>query len=315
MKELIKSPLNYTGNKYRILDQVLPHFPQQIGIMVDLFCGGATVGINTNCKKCIFIDSEPRVIGLLKFIHKSDFDVLLKKLEKIIIKYKLSYSYKYTYKFYSKMIKDNNLNNGLKQYNSIGFYQLRDDYNMLENKNTNDAYAMLYILMVYGFNNDLRFNSNGEYNLPVGKTDLNKSNIMKLKEFINKTKTMDVEFVCADFRDSKVQKIINNADFVYMDPPYLITNAVYNETSGWNEDIEWALLNMLDRFIVQNKKFVLSNVISKKGRINEPLSTWTKARNNKIKLINIDYHYRGASYNKIERDSNEQEIIVVYEGK
>lgn len=41
MKDLIKSPLNYTWNKYRILNQIKPHFPKKTNCMIDLFCGGA----------------------------------------------------------------------------------------------------------------------------------------------------------------------------------------------------------------------------------------------------------------------------------
>ena len=36
-KELIQSPLNYTGGKYKLLPQILPHFPQDIDRFVDLF--------------------------------------------------------------------------------------------------------------------------------------------------------------------------------------------------------------------------------------------------------------------------------------
>lgn len=53
--ELIKSPLNYTGNKYRILEQLNPLFPKQIDVMVDMFCGGATVGLNVPCKKVFLL--------------------------------------------------------------------------------------------------------------------------------------------------------------------------------------------------------------------------------------------------------------------
>ena len=48
--QLVKSPLNYTGNKYRIMDQMRRHFPENIECMVDLFCGGATVGLNKTGK-------------------------------------------------------------------------------------------------------------------------------------------------------------------------------------------------------------------------------------------------------------------------
>ena len=51
MKTIIRSPLNYTGNKYQLFPQISPYFPTEIDTMVDLFCGGATVGLNTKCKK------------------------------------------------------------------------------------------------------------------------------------------------------------------------------------------------------------------------------------------------------------------------
>ena len=35
----IKSPMNYIGNKYRILDQIKVYFPDNINNFVDLFCG------------------------------------------------------------------------------------------------------------------------------------------------------------------------------------------------------------------------------------------------------------------------------------
>ena len=101
----IKSPLNYTGNKYRILDQIFPFFPQKIKTMVDLFCGGATVGINVESEECYFIDNNPMVIGLLEFLSKQSFDAFLENVEKIITHFNLSNSYRNTYSFYSNRIK------------------------------------------------------------------------------------------------------------------------------------------------------------------------------------------------------------------
>lgn len=57
MSNYIKSPLNYTGNKYRILSQIQQYFPRRIHCMIDLFCGGATVGLNVDADKIIFIDN------------------------------------------------------------------------------------------------------------------------------------------------------------------------------------------------------------------------------------------------------------------
>ena len=108
----------------------------------------------------------------------------------------------------------------------------------MEDKDSDEANLLLYLLLVYGFNNDLRFNSDGDYNLPCGKTDLNKNNISKIEKFIERAQKSEYIFMCGDFRNKNIQKIVLNADFVYMDPPYLITDAVYNESDGWNSKKE-----------------------------------------------------------------------------
>ena len=56
---LIKSPMNYTGGKFKLLKQILPLFPEKIeGMFVDLFCGGATVGINMDADTIEMIDKD-----------------------------------------------------------------------------------------------------------------------------------------------------------------------------------------------------------------------------------------------------------------
>lgn len=309
MKELIKSPLNYTGNKYRILPQIGKYFPEKIECMVDLFCGGATVGLNVDAKKVIFVDNNERVINLLKFLSLQNFDSFLNQCESIINKYQLSYSYRNGYSVYRKKCGNLSDNNGLKDYNSKGFYKLRTDYNALTDKTSNEANIMLYMLMVYGFNNDIRFNSNGEFNLPIGKTDLNKMNVEKIRNYINRVQNMETEFVCASFTEERFNEIIKQADFIYMDPPYLITNAVYN--SCWNSKLEHALLDFIDELISKKIDFALSNVIEKVGKTNEPLSYWCHKNNEKIEVHHIEYHYRSASYNKTSRNAKEQEVLIV----
>lgn len=36
----IQSPLNYTGGKYKLLNQLVPLFPKNINTFIDLFGGG-----------------------------------------------------------------------------------------------------------------------------------------------------------------------------------------------------------------------------------------------------------------------------------
>ena len=311
-KEFIKSPINYTGNKYRLLPQFLPFFPKKMDLFVDLFCGGATVGINVDAKEIIMIDNNPRVISLLKFLAEEKIDFLISNIEKLIEKYNLTYSAKYGYKTYKKEVSDNN---GLKEFNKEGFYKLRDDYNKLENKDTNEANIMLYTLMVYGFNNDIRFNKYGEYNLPVGKTDFNKNNYNKITAFNKKAKEKNIKFICTEYNSKEAKKYLFKADFVYIDPPYLITTAVYNEGNNWNDSKEKDLISLLDELNKKNIKFALSNVLTKVGVENSILKNWLDKNENKnVTFKNMNYHYRSCSYNKKDRDANEQEVLITNNG-
>ncbi len=304
----MKTPLNYTGNKSRLMSQFKNYFPEKVDVFVDLFCGGATVGLSIDAKKVIFIDNNINVINLLKHLSKYEFNLILFRLEKLIEKYNLSYSAKHGYEKYRREIikKDNN---GFKEFNKIGYYRLRSDYNSIEDKSSADALDLLYLLVVYAFNNDMRFNSRGEFNLPVGKTDFNKNNIEKLRNYIDRVKNINCEFICGDFREKKVENILLQADFIYADPPYLIGNAVYNETSNWTEETEQELITLLEKLNKNNKKFAVSNMLNKVGSTNKPLNNWLFNRLD-LHIIDIDYHYRGASYNKINRNAQEREVLI-----
>lgn len=309
--EYIKSPINYTGNKYRLLPQFEKFLPKKSKVFVDLFSGGATVGINVDAEKIIMIDNNPRIISLLEYLANENIDIFIKNVEELIEKYKFTYSGKYGYNEYRKL-KNTKDNNGFKELNKDGFYKLRADYNSLKNKDTKNAKVMLYVLMVYGFNNDIRFNKNGEYNLPVGKTDFNINNLKKIKEYNERAKKLKLEFICTEYNSDLAKSKMYNADFVYIDPPYLITTAVYNESSKWNENSEKELIKLLDDLNTKKIKFALSNVLTKTGIENEVLSRWLLANKN-IKINSMDYHYRSCSYNKKDRDANEQEVLIVNE--
>ena len=78
------SPLNYIGGKARILDQLLPAFPEHISTFVDMFCGGCNVGINTNADNYIYNDNNRELIGLLKTFLRLNTDTILRRLDEIV---------------------------------------------------------------------------------------------------------------------------------------------------------------------------------------------------------------------------------------
>lgn len=62
-KKYVKSPLNYTGGKYKLLPQIVPLFPEGINTFVDLFCGGGDVAVNVEANRVIANDINEMCVG------------------------------------------------------------------------------------------------------------------------------------------------------------------------------------------------------------------------------------------------------------
>ena len=301
-KHLIQSPLNYTGGKFRLLKQILPEFPSSIDTFVDLFCGGCNVGININAKKIIFNDFNEYLYGLYNVLRNNTKDFIFNSIDQIITKFSLSESSKYGYDYYNCQSDD-----GLQKYNKSGFEKLKKTFNSLKKKD-DKYYLMLYVLIVYSFNNQIRFNSKGNFNLPVGKRDFNSKMRMKLSLFIDRLHEISCDFLCEDFRNIDPAKYGKNT-FVYIDPPYLITCASYNEKNGWNSQDESDLLNYIDRLNKCGIKFALSNVLASKGKSNTLLNNWI--RQNNYRVIFLDYSYNNSNYHIMDRTSKTEEVLIV----
>ncbi len=304
---MIQSPLNYTGGKFKLLPQILPRFPKNIKTFVDLFCGGCNVGINVECKSVIYNDLDENLLYLYNTFKNLDKQSVFEWIYEIIGKYELSLVSKNGYDYYKC-----ESSKGLGNYNKEKFLKLRNDFNEKKKKGNYDYYyyVMLYVIIVYAFNNQIRFNSNGEFNLPVGKRDFNKKMQQKLSDFIDKIKEQDCQFTCLDFRKFNID-ILGNNDFVYVDPPYLITCATYNEQGGWSETDEKDLLQFLDKLNAHNLRFALSNVLRSKGKENTILIEWLKKNKDKYKAINLDYSYSNSNYQTKDKTSNSEEVLII----
>lgn len=296
---LISSPLNYIGGKYKLLSQILPLFPQQIDTFVDLFCGGCNVGINVNAKKVILNDKEQALLSLYNTFNNLDKEEIFRFIDKIIDKYDLSRSSLYGYEKYVT-----NSSDGLGTYNKDKFLKMRDDFNY-HTPQDYYYYVLLYVLIVYSFNNQIRFNKDGKFNLPVGKRDFNLKMRRKLEAFVDKLQKGNYEFKKQDFREFDIKKL-NKRSFVYCDPPYLITCATYNEQKKWTEDDEKDLLAFLDKLNKHGVKFALSNVLAHKGRQNTLLKEWAK----KYTTHYLNFNYQNANYQSKDKVQDTQEVLI-----
>ena len=278
-EELIKSPLNDTGGKFRLLPQVLPLFPDNIYTFVDLFSGGCNVGVNVKANKIICNDIQTDVINLMNNLNGICSEQALNMIDGVINRYNLS------------------------KTNDIGFNKLRSDYNSGERE-----WYMFYTMICYSFNNQIRYNKNNEFNMPFGKnrSSFNPSLRKKFKLFVDKLNKTNIEFTNNDFKSINIELLGKN-DFIYCDPPYLITCASYNENDGWNENKEIELLNYLD--CVNNKeiKFALSNVLENKGKSNDILKEWSK----KYNIHYLNNTYSNCNYHAKDKSNNSTIEVLI----
>ncbi len=298
-KELIKSPLNYTGGKYKLLPQILPYFPDNIDTFYDLFCGGCNVGINVKASKIICNDVEYHVVNLLNKFKNEEIYEIINYIESKIQKYNLSQTSKYGYEYYNT-----NSSEGVANYNKKGFLKLRDDYNNNQNDN-----LLFFTVLCFAFSNQIRFNSKGKFNMPVNKRDFNDNLKNNLINFVNKLKDLNIYFFNNTFSKLNLEQV-NKNDFIYCDPPYLTGCASYNENNGWNNDYEKELLSFLDKLNSKGINFALSNVLEHKGQSNDVLKDWSK----KYKIIHLNNTYDNCNYHKkdVSKNSTDEVLIINY---
>ena len=138
----IQSPLNYTGGKFRLLPQIQPLFPANIDVLVDLFCGGGNVGINTPAERIVLNDSDKNVMRIFRLFRQYPTEQILEIIDGIIDRYGLSDSRTNGYAFYQCESA-----RGLGTYNKEGYNRLRSELNNM--KRRNDRYFfMLFTLIV-----------------------------------------------------------------------------------------------------------------------------------------------------------------------
>ena len=275
-----RSPFFYVGDKFKLVPQLKEHFPTDIERFIEPFCGGGSVFLNVEAESYLVNDIDSYMIALHKllFNYSANADKFWDDLDSIINSYGLSAS------FLGRTVPEEYKINFVKtyyaKYNKESYMKLRSDFNA-----DKTDLLKLYVLLIYGFNRMLRFNGNGDFNLPVGNVDFNQNVVNALNSYFDYIFDKDIYFYNMDFEQFINSVKPNEDDFVYLDPPYLITFSEYNKL--WNEDTEHRLLDLLDQLDQNNVRFAISNIIKHKNKYNEIFYLWAK----KYNVINISSNY------------------------
>ena len=283
---MIKSPFNYTGNKFKLLPQLKDLIPPHQRFF-DVFGGGADM-VNLANNIYYYNDISKSLVAILREMYRNDR--FIKELRELQKQY--------------------NLYKG-KQYKE-GFLLLRANHN---EKIERGIYNPLerFLLLKHTFNYQNRESQKGAFNNSHGgdKSALIYDYVISWIELLKSKRCIFSSF---DFDSylTRIEPYLTKDDFIYFDPPYLITNAYYNK--GWSVEHEKRLYWWLDRLHSKGINWGLSNVLIHAGKNNEILKQFARRHT----LYIMDYNYKNCMYIKnnksYDRCKKTQEVYITNQG-
>ncbi len=276
---MIETPFNYTGSKFKLLEQLLPVFDYTKPYFVDVFAGGGSVYTNVVDKyqKLIVNDIITDLIG----IHQN------LTLDDSIIKE-------------TKELCPN-------KNNPLGFAELRNSYN------DSPTPSKLWALMLSSTNNMMRFNQKFKYNQTYGDRGWNANTDKKVETFVNHIRQYkeNIKFISKPFDQIPVS---SDKIMFYCDPPYgriknedgtigkkQISEAGYN--AFWKEDDDKRLYDYLHLINEKGSSFMVSGVLKHDSKVCWMLDKLI-SDGFKCKELNFDY-------NKVSRKGEKETLEII----
>lgn len=261
----VRSLIAYQGNKWSLLRSLRENVGS-FSHFHDVFGGSATVSINmVDLGKVIYNDHDPNVYGIFKCLKSMSVDEVIAQLDKTIKKHKLG------------------------RRDDAAYTKFRSYYNR------NRDPFLLWVLSKHSFSSLIRFNSDGDFNMPFGKRSPQKSEqrdyvIAAAHKRLRKVKLHNKPYL------KYIQKAIEKADdnhVFYFDPPYLASgDNVYHGI--WTEADDIKLMELLDYMDRKGLRWMLSNVTQHRQHKNRPLIKWLRSR--KYTVINPQFNRAGEGY-------------------
>ena len=193
--------IKWTGSKRSQAEEIISHFPKQIDTYYEPFIGGGSIlnrllSSKVKIKKYVCSDINPDLINLWVAIRDRPNDV-----------------FRHYKNLWNELISKESVTEKGEFY-----YTIRDRYNK-----EHDPLDFMFIMRTC-FNGMPRYNKEGEFN---NAYHLNRNGIepYKFRNIIYDWADVikNVDFICQSY-DSICP---NENDFVYMDPPYFNTKAIY----------------------------------------------------------------------------------------
>lgn len=240
----------YTGNKEKLLPRVSKYFPKHYNRFVDAFCGGLSVSLYVE-GDVLANDYDHRLIDAYKAIDACPDPV--STIKRIIAE------------------------NGLSRDDKDAYMTFRKKYN------ENPDPLSLFVLIQHSFSNINRHNRKGEFNANFGRRTFNENAVERVLNFKEENKDGRINFTSGRYDEIEILP----GDFVYLDPPYLITSAEYNKF--WSDEEEIKFYRWVESIMARGVQFGISNVTHHKGNVNDHLLDFIKRNDLNCVLLNKTY--------------------------
>lgn len=229
LTRMIETPFNYTGSKFKLLEQLIPLFDKTKPVFVDLFAGGGSVYTNIAPFYSSIVVND--IIGDLIGIHQ-----------------KLIFDTENTVSMVKSLC--------VAKDDQVGYHLLRDSYNANPNP------EKLFALMLCCTNNMMRFNKKFKFNQTFGKRTFNPRTQLKIEAFSQALQPYKDKI---QFEAQSFEKIVCSPDTMcYVDPPYTQTEAGYN--SYWGKEDDLGLFDYCKQLDSMKASFAVSGIQSHDGR-------------------------------------------------
>lgn len=278
---------NYHGSKIRHIDIIHQLLPKENNLKVlDVFCGAASLSTNLpDSWEVTANDLESRLIEIHRMFNSSSgYHSPDKQLEKVV-------------EFNKAYIKGREDKEGYEKavltYND--FSSKTDQLSSLLKS------CILYTLLCSSFSNQLRWNKEGEWNLPFGKRYCNPNMQKNLLHYLSQLGKKKIDFTSKDFREFNFK----DYDVVISDSPYYNTCASYQEGGKWSFTDAINLMSKLDKYSKSGGRFIMFEELYSKGKPNTPLIEWATKYN--IKQL-------GSSSDKsnYQRKSGRTQEVIIF---
>lgn len=190
--------LKWPGGKFRLLNRILPALPFGKRL-VEPFAGSGVVFLNASFPSFLICDVNSDLIALFQLL-KTEKEEFITWCE-------------------SFFLPENN--------DPAAFYMLRERFNC--STDSAERAVLLLYLNRHAFNGMVRYNGEGNYNVPFGRYQKPYFPRAELQAFVKKARESDTEFVVQDF--TTTFSSLKKDDIVYCDPPYVPLSVTANFTS------------------------------------------------------------------------------------